>query len=189
MTQIEIIELFYSVIDKPFLLAFLIILTTFILEDLATTTAALIAAQTDVHILVPLLSLFAGIVIGDIGLYGLGRYANRYKFLQKFIHSENMERASKMLDKNLILAVLGSRFLPGMRLPTYTAIGMFEISFSKFLGVVIIAVTIWTGILFSLFYMLGSAAEEILGMYKWYALTSLIIILIAGPKVYRYLKK
>jgi membrane protein DedA with SNARE-associated domain len=50
-----------------------IIVGTFILEDAATVVAAM---QVDDHALplwLALAALYAGIVLGDLGLYGLGR--------------------------------------------------------------------------------------------------------------------
>ena len=50
-----------------------IILGTFILEDAATVAAAMQVEDGAVSIWLALMSLYAGIVLGDMGLYGLGR--------------------------------------------------------------------------------------------------------------------
>ena len=50
-----------------------IILATFILEDAATVAAAMQVQDGDLSVWVALVSLYAGIVLGDLGLYGLGR--------------------------------------------------------------------------------------------------------------------
>ncbi len=188
MNQDDILMLFQNVIDQPLLLALLIILASFILEDLATAAAALITAQTDVHFMIPFSALFIGIILGDIGLYGIGKYSAHFVFLKKFVAQDKVHKLAVALDKNLILAIFTSRFIPGMRLPTYMAMGVFEIWFKRFLSVVIVAVGLWSGASFYLFYLLGDSAEHLFGMYKWYALTFIVFIVVLGPKIYRRLR-
>ena len=53
----------------------LIVLGTFVLEDAATVLAAMDVQVGRVALVVALASLYAGIVLGDLGLYGMGRLA------------------------------------------------------------------------------------------------------------------
>ena len=59
----------------PWLQAMLILLGTFVLEDAATVLAAMDVQMGRVALGVALGALYAGIVLGDLGLYGLGRLA------------------------------------------------------------------------------------------------------------------
>lgn len=181
-------DLLWHAADKPFLFGFLIILTTFILEDLAITLSAVIAAQTEMMLFIPVSALFIGIILGDIGLYGLGYASNKVKFLHKWHDKEVMQKVSHLMDKNLLYAVFISRFIPGMRLPTYVSIGLFEISFWRFLSVVMIAVSIWVTFVFTMFYCFGEAAHNIFGDYKWYGLAGLIVLFIVAPRIFFFFK-
>jgi membrane protein DedA with SNARE-associated domain len=186
MNENDILNLLQSVVSQPALFALLIILTTFILEDLAITTAAIITAQTDILVYVPLAALFTGIVLGDIGLYFIGKYSSRISYLEKFKDNNKIQKASKLLEKNLILTILISRFMPGMRLPTYMAIGAFNISFKRFLTTVLFAVGLWSGSIFYLFYIFGDVAKDMMGALKWCGLGFLIFTFVFGPKIFNY---
>ena len=163
MNQADIIDLFHQFINEPFWLSLTIILVSFILEDLATIGAAIVTASAGIDFKIPLLALFIGIVIGDIGLYMIGKYSGRIQYFKRFIDHDKTAKAKKWLDRNLLLAVLLSRFIPGMRLPTYVATGLFGLALWRFLTVVLLAVTLWTGTAFYLFYTLGENAHHIIG--------------------------
>jgi len=167
MTEHDVFQLLQQVVDTPFLFVVVIIITTLILEDLAITVSAVIASQADIHFMVPLSALFVGIILGDIGLYFLGRYGGRLKFLQKYKKSSKAQAASTLLNKNLIAAIFISRCIPGMRLPTYSLIGGLEVPFILFVKVVLVAVSLWTAILFYLFYTLGDVTQSLPTHLKW----------------------
>ncbi len=182
----DFLVLLQQLTDQPVIFALLIIFMTFVIEDLATTGSALIASQTDVHYILPLTALFVGIVIGDVALFFIGKYASKTKLIQKFLCDKKVQKAQELLDKNLIIAIFGSRFLPGMRFPTYVAIGALGTSFSRFITIVLIAVGIWTGVLFYLFYTLGQSAENIMGALKWVFLGALVLAFVVVPKALTY---
>lgn len=189
MNDYSIFDIFQNVIDQPVLLFGLIVLATFFLEDLATTAAALIAAQSDINFLLPLSALFVGIVLGDVGLYAIGKYAFHVRFLSRFKDNKKLKKAGEMLDKNLAFAVFVSRFLPGMRLPTYMAVGAYEISFKKFLLIVIFAVGLWSGGLFYLFYTIGEATKDMMGLLQWVGIGFVVFLFVLGPKLFGYFSR
>jgi len=179
MTEHDVFQLFNNTVNTPLLFATIIIITTLILEDLAITVSAVIASQSDIHVMVPLSALFTGIIAGDIGLYFMGRYGARIKYLHKYKQSPKIKTASALLDKNLITAILISRCIPGMRLPTYSLIGGLGIPFVKFVRVVLVAVSIWTTTLFYLFYQLGDLTQLLPPHLKWAITIGAISLFIA----------
>ncbi|MEM9468626.1 MAG: VTT domain-containing protein [Pseudomonadota bacterium] len=182
MNENTLTELLISLANQPILFFLLIVVTTFILEDLAITVSAIIASQSEIMLFLPLSALFIGIALGDIGLYGIGKYSRRFGFLKRFIKKEGIQKAKKAIDRNLIIAIFTSRFIPGMRLPTYMAIGLFDISFKKFFTTVLVAVGLWSCGVFYLFYTFGTIAEDMLGHYKWYGLGAIILIFLVFSK-------
>jgi membrane protein DedA with SNARE-associated domain len=66
------------------------------------------------------------------------------------------------LDRRLGVAVLGSRFLPGSRLPMYLALGISGRRPWAFAGWSLIAVLLWTPALIWLTRTFGSALSELL---------------------------
>lgn len=67
-------ELILDVTKHPLVLAGLILLSTYLLEDAAIISAALISIDGFLSPELAFLALFIGIFTGDFGLYGLGRF-------------------------------------------------------------------------------------------------------------------
>ena len=71
----------------------LILLGTFVLEDAATILAAMDVQVQQVSLVVAMVALYVGIILGDLGLYGLGRLAvatplaRRWAPPERFAHS------------------------------------------------------------------------------------------------------
>ncbi|MCT6838001.1 MULTISPECIES: DedA family protein [Bombella] len=130
--------------------AFSIILGTFILEDVATVLAATAAKNGNISSIAALLSLYVGVVVGDVGLYGLGLAGSHWQFLRRFLTLPSEEQARKWFSRNIIAVVAIARFVPGVRLPLYTACGFFRAPFCAFALTAIAATLVWTSLLFLL---------------------------------------
>lgn len=144
-----------------------IVVGTLILEDATSILAALAAASGYVPATLALASLCIGIAVGDIGLYALGGLAATHPWAWRLVERSKRQRAQAWLADRLVLAVVSSRFIPGMRLPTYTACGFLRVSFLRFTAAVVGATLVWTLLVFSLVYRLGPIAGAALGVWRW----------------------
>ncbi|MGQ0543385.1 MAG: VTT domain-containing protein [Blastocatellia bacterium] len=124
---------------------------TFISEDVACLAAGALAAQGRISFAFALAACFTGIVVGDMLLYGAGRLFGKQiletRFVSRFVSQTSVERGSAWLEKRGAAAVFLSRFVTGLRLPTYLAAGFLKTNFLKFTLYFIIAAAIWTPIL------------------------------------------
>ena len=68
---------------QPWVICIVLILITFVLEDLAIAVAAVLAVQGLLSWELAVLAVAAGIALGDLGLYGLGVAANRVPALRR----------------------------------------------------------------------------------------------------------
>ena len=158
-----------------------IVLGTFILEDAATAGAALAVQSGGVAMPVALGALYVGIVLGDIGLYGLGRLAAHVPWARRLIPEQRQDRGRVWLERHVFKVVFISRFLPGVRLPTYTACGFLGANFAKFVAAAVGATLIWTSALFALSLRVGRLLVDHLGQWRWLGFTAFIVaILLAG---------
>ena len=162
---------------KPWVLAFAVMSGTLIHEDIATITAGALVAQGVTGIDVALPSLYVGIVLGDVGLYGLGSVIARLPASRCRASRERFSDLKVWLDKRLVAGVFAVRFLPGLRLPAYTTFGFFAVPFHRFLVSVIFAVSIWTTGLFYLSYEFGQLTVHYLGLWQWPA----VVIAVVAP--------
>ena len=182
LSSADLAEMLRSLSEQPLLLASLIVLATFILEDAATIAAALLAAQGFIDPIHSLTALFVGIVLGDLGLYALGRYAASHPGAIKWAGEKRLKRGRDWMHHRLAPALLGARFLPGMRLPTYIASGFLKVSFIRFAMIAIAAVALWTSIIFAVVYHFGTYIIETFGRGSWFIGLALVLFAIFVPK-------
>jgi membrane protein DedA with SNARE-associated domain len=168
---------------NPWAIAAAIILATFVLEDVATITAAVLAADGLITPLGALSALITGIFIGDLALYGLGAYARTHEWARNLIGEKRMAKGRKWLKRRYVPALIGARFMPGLRLPTYTSSGFLGLSFQAFAGVAAAAGLVWTSAVFSLVYFFGLMMVEHLGVWRWAIAGVFAILILAGPYI------
>jgi membrane protein DedA with SNARE-associated domain len=77
--------------------------------------------------------------------------------------------------------VFVARFLPGVRLPTYTTCGFLHASFVKFVLAATGATLIWTSVLFGVSVRVGAVLMAHLGAWRWVGVAVfLVAIVLAG---------
>ena len=166
-----------------------IVTGTFILEDGATVATAMAVQDGHVAMPVALLSLYLGIILGDIGLYGLGRLASAVPWFSRLIPEQRQFRGRDWLNRRVFKVVFVARFLPGVRLPTYTTCGFLHASFAKFVLAATGATLIWTSVLFGLSVRVGAVLMAHLGAWRWVGVAVfLVAIVLAGRMAARAAK-
>lgn len=162
-------------------LSIVIMLGTFFLEDTTTIVVGVLAADGIISVPLALLSLYAGIIIGDIGLYCLGWLASTNARLARYVDHDFVAPFRVWLETRFVLTVFSARFIPGARLPTYTSSGFFRSPLSTFIAVAISATSIWTTFLFSVSYWFGNLTTTWMGPVRWgIALAFLLALFFIG---------
>lgn len=156
----------------------IIISGTFILEDAATLLAAMQVASGALSLKLALGSLYAGIVLGDLGLYGLGRLSATHNWAKKLVPQQRRDIGHDWVKTRVIPLVLVSRFVPGLRLPTYTTLGFLHAPFMRFALAAIIGTLIWTTGLFYVSLRLGTIMAHYLGIWRWAGLAVFLVVII-----------
>lgn len=168
-------------VGSSLLLSLAIILGTFILEDPTTVIVGLLAADNTIGVPIALFSLYAGIVIGDIGLYCLGYLASTHPRLARYVDHDFIAPFRAWLETRYVLTIFSARFIPGSRLPTYTASGFFRSPLSTFVLTAIVATSIWTTLLFSASYWFGSFTSRWEDPVRWgIAIVFLLVLFFIG---------
>ena len=144
-----------------------IITGTFILEDASTILVGVLAAEGQVSIALALASLYVGIALGDFGLYAIGRLAATHKWASRFAERNALAPFRDWLETRLVATVFAARFVPGLRLPTYTASGFFRMPFKRFALSVVVATVLWTTLLFGASLLFGTLTAKAFGAWRW----------------------
>jgi len=177
-----ILQLIAAAANNPFLQMGAIIGGTFILEDATTILAALGVSDGSLPVWTTLVALYLGIALGDLGLFGLGRLAGRHRWARRYTSHQTVDAARNWLSGRLITAVIAVRFLPGARLPTYTACGLLNVSFWRFTSGVIIGTLVWTTLLFVASSIIGSVLMPQLGALRWVGGAALALAIFASGR-------
>ena len=153
-------------------------LLTFLQEDVPTVSAALLAATGSLPWQIGLLGCFLGIWIGDALLYlmarGVGRPLLRRPWAKRFFDPAAVARSEQWFARKGVWLLLGSRFLPGTRLPTYLAAGFLRLPFGQFLLITGVAVAAWTVGIFLLAQTIGPG---LLGwLHRWTGAWAVVLL-------------
>ena len=165
MTVIEYILSFLR--DNPHILGLLLAIAVLFLEDTTIIAAAVLSAGGEISATMALLSLFSGILVGEVICYYIGHLAHHNKWLKQVMQRRGMSNAMRWLEKNLILAVLAARYVPGMRVAIYGAMGFYRISIKTILLTSLAVMFIWAGGLFFIIREFGMQYWEDLGPAHW----------------------
>lgn len=153
--------------DGTALLFVAIALGVFFLEDTTVVIVGVLAADGAFSIPFALSALYAGIVVGDLVLYALGYFASTHPRLARYMDHEFIAPFRLWLENRFILTVFSARFIPGSRLPTYTASGFFRSPLGTFIASATAATAVWTTFLFAVSYWFGSITTGWLAHARW----------------------
>ncbi len=174
--------------DSPPLQGILAGLATFVLEDPTTIGCGLLVAEGKMAFATALIGVSAGIAVGDVGLYGAGRLLGPRVVGHGPLTPGRIRRASSWFQRNLVLAVLASRFVPGMRLPTYVSAGVLRAPLGRFVAVAVGASLVWTLVLLHLTIAVGERLLPLLGDLRWpVAVTALLLLTLLQRRAARAL--
>lgn len=146
-----------------FLQTISLILSTFISEDLSCIAAGLLIYSGKLDFSTGIFACTAGIFLGDLGLFFLGRLLRRGFFSSRFFRkslSNQIEDFSRSFEKKGWKLILAARFIPGMRFPTYTGAGFLSARLGKTAGIVFVACCIWTPLLVILSFWMGETLSR-----------------------------
>ncbi len=167
------------------LLVLAIVLATFISEDLTVIAVGLLIVSGTIDRGVGLMGCFLGIVIGDYGIWAIGRFAGRrilsWPFFRRVLPEPSLEKWRRIFDRHVAKTVFLSRMLPGTRLPMYLAAGILARRSARFLFWVTIAVAVWTPLLLILTALIGPG---LLGFFReifhgpWAILAAFVVLMV-----------
>lgn len=167
----------------PLLLFAAIVVLSLAQEDLASATAATLAAADPARLPLLWLAAATGLLLGDNGLYGAGRLARRNAWLKARLHADRLRRLWRFVDESGARLVITARFLPGTRLLTYLACGFRPLAWPRFLLADLIAVAAWTALVFAAAQAAGGWLKELTGWGRLALGAALVLALFLLPRL------
>jgi membrane protein DedA with SNARE-associated domain len=141
---------FEAFLQHKILFPISIILSTFISEDPTTIGVGALIGSGQISFIRGFVPLMTGIILGDLGLYGVGR-----------LIAKGWKKSASIPLNPGFMTLLIARFVPGMRSVTFTAAGVKKYSFKNYALLLIPASIIWT--LFLL-----TATKEIMAVLNYF---------------------
>jgi membrane protein DedA with SNARE-associated domain len=136
-----------------------IVLATFVSEDLTCITTGLLIRDGELGAAVGVSACLVGIVVGDFGLWLLGRYIGapilRMPRVRARLPVHRLDQLGAWFDRQGFKAVLLSRFLPGTRLPVFVAAGLVGRRAGYFIFWATLAALLWTPMIVGAVAILG----------------------------------
>lgn len=150
---------------------------TFVQEDAAIVAACFSNSTYGLPISLGFISVYLGIITGDLFIYSLGRVANRSSWLRSKVIGPRVDQVKNWLESNFVWAVAVCRVTPTLLFPTYIAIGWFRMPLKRFILVTFISSAIYTPIVFIVVTMLGDVVLHKLGYWAWAAILLIVFLL------------
>jgi len=167
MDNATVLAMLAEAAGNPWLQFCAVVGGTFILEDATTVIAAMAVSDHRLPLVLTLGALYVGVAAGDVGLFGLGQLAAVHPWARRYVVLDRMQAVRRWLDGRLVTAVIATRFLPGTRLPAYTACGFLGVSFRRFVVAVVVGTMLWTTLLFTASWSVGGLIMAHLGAWRW----------------------
>src|SRR6266702_4989378 len=159
-----------------------IVLGAFVSEDGATITAATLAASSALDLRLAFLSAFAGLWIGDLGIYALTRRLGppivRHRWFKGWFAKGELPATTPGRNVGQLSLAL-SRFFPGTRLPAYISAGLHRMPAFAFAAITAASATAWVLLVFATIHLapsLGPAARQQFAALSLFGLVLFVVL-------------
>lgn len=112
--------------------ALLVVVGTCFLEDAARCGVGLLVSAGQIEWGLAFVSMTIGGMVGDIGLYVIGRYASIFLYRHRLIDRERLTWVNDQFKRHAFKAVMLARFIPGARTVVYASAGIVRYPMPRF---------------------------------------------------------
>ena len=165
----------------PLFLWFAIFFITFVLEEGAAAFAVMLAMSDMMSLPMATTAVYLGVVTTDVGLYGLGYTASRFKWATRWIDGPKVKRVGDWMGPRMLPAIIMSRLLPWMLPPTFIACGFLRLPFKQFFWLASSTGALWTAIVFAALLGFGNILIHHEVSWTW----GLVIVALVAVSVWK----
>ena len=179
------LESLLSFSDSPWWLVTVVVVSTFMLEDLAIIGAAILAASGRMEPELAFAATCLGMFIGDSALYLLGRGALIWPWLAKHFENDLIQRQIVPLQQAPWHQLALIRCMPGLRTFGYIACGLARVPGSTFTIANVVSIIVWAAGLFGVAFVLGKQYAESMSEWLWWLLPVALLMFVLGQRKMR----
>lgn len=152
--------------------------------DTVVGVGSFLAARGSGSLLVAATSIWAGNLLGAVGMYFVGRRYGSAALMKRMGGVAAEARVAKMYSSYGVWALFVSRFLPGVRAVVPPVAGALKIPLAKVLPAMAVASALWYGAIAWLGFRFGQNLEELQRLIgsatRASGLVALAIVVVAG---------
>jgi membrane protein DedA with SNARE-associated domain len=184
-------DLCEQLVGNNWLLGILITIGVCFLEDPARCAVGLLVAAGHIGWWTAFIAMMAGSILGDLGLYIIGRYAMVFCVNRRWINAERLERMKGYFLMHAIKAIVAARFFPGARTLAYVAAGATHYKVLKFLAILTGAALLQTLVYLYATALIGDQVLAYLDdpVMRWTVGGVILILIITGHFIIKKRKK
>lgn len=169
-------------LGNPLLLAMLLFLATFVVEEVAIFVAAGLAAAGEMTTGLALASLIAGMIASDWCLYGMGAMARRSERIAQWVSPQKLEQGRVLLRRSTLVAGLLARIVPWLLAPVFMASGFLQVGFRRFALVNATIAFVYIPFLFFGAFSFYGVLLEWLGPWAWATGGAVVVLILWGVR-------
>lgn len=136
------IQLCEHLSNHLWLQALLIAIGTCFLEDAARCGIGLLVAAGHVGWGLAFVSMTVGGVVGDVGLYVIGRYATEWLVRRRWVDLDRLGWMKDYFQRHAFKSVMLARFIPGARTICYVSAGTIRYPMPRFTFMLFVAAVV-----------------------------------------------
>lgn len=152
--------------------------------DTVVGVGSFLAARGSGSLVVAAASVWAGNMLGAIGMYFVGRKYGSKTLMKRFGGDDAEARVARLYEKNGVWALFVSRFLPGVRAIVPPFAGALKIPLRQVIPVMAVASAIWYGMIAWLGFRFGQNLEQLQSLIgtatRTSGLVAVVVVVIVG---------
>ncbi|WP_103174975.1 DedA family protein [Paracoccus sp. SY] len=170
-------------LGNPLILAALLFLATFVMEEVAIFVGAGLAASGEMTSGLALASLIGGMIVSDWCLYGMGALAGRSRLVAGWVPQDKLDQGRLLLGRSTFMAGLLARIVPWLLFPVFVASGFLGVGFRRFALVNTAIAVVYIPAIFYGAFGIYAALISWLGNWAWLAGAMVLILLLWAVRV------
>jgi membrane protein DedA with SNARE-associated domain len=143
-------------------------------EDLAIVLGGYIVVNQIMPLGMVVAAIYAGMVVSDFALYGIGAGARRLPWLSRLAVDDRVKNFGDALKRNMFGLVALCRVVPGAVFVAVVACGWTRVPFGRFTVASLLVSALYLPLMLYLVIVFGDALDDHVGLWTWPFLLSLV---------------
>jgi membrane protein DedA with SNARE-associated domain len=145
-------------------------------EDLAIVLGGFIVVNDVMPLGMVAAAIYAGMVVSDFALYGIGAGARRLPWLSRWAVNDSVKNFGHTLTRNLFGLLALCRVVPGLVFVAAVACGWTKVPIGRFSMATLLVSALYLPLMLYLVIVFGDALDDHVGLWTWPFLLCLVAI-------------